>query len=265
MTGLVWLHRIIHGVLAMALALFLWSSYDAWLGDNSRKLWNTVLSETSHGTWMTPPGEGPFPAIVVLHEWWGLNQNTLELSELLVKDGYAVLAIDTFRGRVAHYFPGALLLNLTTNQLNVQKDIDSGMTWLRQNPMVITDKIAVLGFCFGGREAMRLGVRDADIASLVTLYDGSMITDKAELGYLGAKGPVLAIYGEDDTRIPVSLVKRFESAMNVSGIDNTTEIYPDAVHAFLSPTTINEEGAAQAAWQQIKDFFAQTLQTASIN
>ena len=265
MKRLGWLNRIIKGTLALTLALFLWSSYDAWLGADSHKLWNTVLSETAHGTWMTPPGEGPFPAIVVIHEWWGLNQKTLDMSELLVEEGYAVLAVDAYRGRVAEYLPGALQLVLTTDQINIQKDIDAGMAWLRQNPLVMADKIAVLGFCFGGRQAMELGVRDADIAGLVTLYGGSMVTDQAAVGNLGAKGPVLAIYGEADQSIPITLVKDFESAMKGAGIDNRVEIYPGVGHAFVTPTTINEEGAAQAAWQQIKDFFAQTLQTASIN
>jgi len=252
-------------ILALITVFVLWSSYDAWLGKDSRDSWNTVLSDNAHGRWMTPEGDGPYPAIVLIHEWWGLNENMVAMSELLVKEGYAVLAVDAYRGRLATTIPGALQLFLTTDHINIRSDIDDAMTWLSKNPLVQQDRIGVIGFCFGGREALELGRRFPDIAAMVSLYGGDMTTDSRDMGFLGDNGPILAIYGEDDSRIPVELVKRFESAMNVAGIENTVSIYPGAGHAFVTPDTINASGAAQTAWTQIKDFFEENLQTVAAN
>lgn len=255
------LNKVVQVFLAIVTVFVLWSSYDAWLGEDSRGLWNTVLSDNAHGRWLTPETDGPYPTIVLIHEWWGLNTNIISFAELLVDEGYAVLAVDAYRGRLATTFPGALQLYLTTDHINIRSDIDDAMTWLSENPLVQKDNIGILGFCFGGREAMELGRRFPDIAGLATLYGGEMTTDSRELGLLGKNGPVLGIYGEDDSRIPVELIKRFESAMNVAGIDNTIAIYPGVGHAFITPETIQQAGAAQTAWQQVKDFFDTTLQT----
>ena len=257
--------RLLNTTLQLLIGLItifvLWSSYDAWLGEDSRKLWNTVLSDNAHGRWITPEGEGPYPTIVLIHEWWGLNEEIVSFAELLVDEGYAVLAVDAYRGRMATTIAGAIQLVLTTDHLRIRSDIDDAMVWLANNPHVQQDHIGVLGFCFGGREAVELGKRFPDIAALVTLYGSDMTTDARELGMLGKNGPVLGIYGEDDSQIPVDLVKRFESAMNVSGIENTVSIYPDVGHAFVKPDTIQQPGAAQTAWQQIKDFFNANLQS----
>jgi carboxymethylenebutenolidase len=207
-----------------------------------------------------PTGEGPFPAVLLIHEWWGLNEDIIALADRLAEQGYVVLAVDAYRDKTSNTVPGALMLTFTVPGEQIQADIAASFAYLLSLPQVQAEQIAAVGFCFGGRQAMLLGTRQADLAATVTFYGGSPITSADALGSLGENGPVLGIFGEEDASIPLEEVRAFESAMNTRNISNTITIYPGVGHAFLNSENIDEPGAPQQAWNQLLDFLAVTLQ-----
>lgn len=205
-----------------------------------------------------PEGEGTFPAVLMVHEWWGLNAELTEMADILAEQGYIVLAPDTYRGRVATTVPGALTLRLSADEARVDGDMQAAFDYLVALPNVDPARIGVMGFCYGGGVALRHAVANESIAGTINLY-GDTIADPDDFGALLTSGrPVLGIFGEEDNQIPVSEVEDFRAALEAAGIPHEVTIYPGVGHAFVNPETISG-GAAQAAWAQILDFWAETL------
>ena len=206
-----------------------------------------------------PEGKGPFPAVLMIHEWWGLNQDVTILADALAREGFIVLAPDALRGDLATSVPAAIALSSRTPKEQIATDLDGAIVFLRNHPDVDASRIGTMGFCFGGRESMRLGIRTDGLAAVVTLYGSSLVVDPEKLGFLGSAGPVLGIFGEKDSSIPLREVERFTDALNTVGAESTITVYPDVGHAFVKSSTYQNDEAAGKAWNQVVDFFKQTL------
>lgn len=206
-----------------------------------------------------PVGQGPFPAVLMIHEWWGLNRDIAALADAMAAHGYVVLAADSFRGSVARIPADAMKLVSGTPASQVAGDLDAALAYLRSRPNVNPDKVASLGFCFGGSQSMHMGTRRPELAAVVILYGGGPITDAQKLGSLPSAGPVLGIYGEQDGSIPVSQVRAFEQAMKDRGVSATVTIYPGVGHAFVKSSAYASGGAPQQAWEQVVGFLDRTL------
>jgi len=214
---------------------------------------------TLQGYLAIPPGAGDHPGVLMLPEWWGLNHDITLMADALAKEGYLVLAADPFRGKVAQTPDEAMKQVTGTPQAQVAADLDAALNFLRSHPLVKADKVAVLGFCFGGTQAMFQGTRRADLAATVILYGPGPIPDAAKLGSMGKSGPVLGIYGEQDPNIPVDQVQAFQNALKAKGVENTVTIYPGVGHAFVKSTTYQNGEAAQKAWEQVVGFIDRAL------
>jgi carboxymethylenebutenolidase len=202
----------------------------------------------------------PYPAMLMVHEWWGLNGEIADLADALAEQGYVVLAVDTYRGRLATTVPGALLLRITVPKDRVDQDMQTAFDWLAADPRIDPARIGVMGFCYGGGVALRLATLNPSVAATINLY-GDTIEDPAGFGALLTSGrPLLGIFGELDAQIPVSDVRAFEDALAQTTIPHTVTIYPGVGHAFVTPTGIREPGAPQDAWTQILVFLADHLQ-----
>lgn len=214
---------------------------------------------TLQGYLATPPSSGPSPAVVMIHEWWGLNHDTTLLADALAREGFVVLAADAFRGSVADTAAGARKQVTETPRQQIAADLDAALDFLRSHPQVDADRVASLGFCFGGTQSMYMGTRNPELAAVVIFYGSGPIQEAAQLGVMREAGPVLGIYGEEDRGIPVEQVRNFENALNSRDIDNTITIYPGVGHAFVKSDTYQAGGAPQQAWDQMVGFLREKL------
>ncbi len=208
-----------------------------------------------------PDGDGPFPSVLLIHEFYGINQDIIQKADLLAEQGYQVLAVDAYRGKTTHLIPHAIWLVLTTPQGQIEADIDASYRYLAQLAESDPGNIAAVGFCFGGTQVMHLATRNPDLAAAAIFYGSGPITEPDELGEMGQSGPILGIYGEQDQSIPVSQVRAFEAAMNSRGISNQVNIYPGVGHAFVTMESMSVPGAAQQAWRQMLDFLNDNIKS----
>lgn len=209
-----------------------------------------------------PSTPGPHPVVIMIHEWWGLNPTIAGMADALAQEGYVVVAPDLFRGSTTSWIPRAIYQVSTANNDQINSDLDAVYAWLASQPDLQLNKIGVIGFCFGGRTALRYSLHNpAGIAATGVFY-GMATTDPAELKAL--KAPVLGVFGGADTSIPLDDVQAFERGLNEAGIANTVTVYPDQPHAFVSDAqAIRRPGAPQEAWNQLLGFLAKNLKDAA--
>jgi carboxymethylenebutenolidase len=214
---------------------------------------------TLKGYLALPQGSGPHPAVLMIHEWWGLNHDVTLLADALAQEGYLVLAADAFRGQVAAAPAEAMKLVTGTPREQIAADLDAALRYLRSHPQSDPRRVATLGFCFGGTQAMFQGTRRPELAATVIFYGGGPLQETAQLGSMGRNGPVLGIYGEQDSSIPVAQVRAFENALKARGLDYTITLYPGVGHAFVKSGTYRNGAAAEQAWRQMVAFLAGAL------
>jgi carboxymethylenebutenolidase len=214
---------------------------------------------TLRGYLATPGSNAPSPAVVMIHEWWGLNHDTTVLADALAREGFVVLAADAFRGSVADTVAGARKQVTETPREQISADLDAALDFLRSDPRVDGERVATLGFCFGGTQSMYMGTRNPELAGVVIFYGGGPIQEANQLGSMKDAGPVLGIYGKEDRGIPVAQVRKFEDAMESLGVENTITVYPRVGHAFIKSDTYQSGGAPQQAWNQMVNFLKITL------
>lgn len=185
-------------------------------------------------------------AIILLHEFFGLNPSIVEKADLLAKDlGCTVIAPDSFRGTVTDFVPKAIWLALTTPQDRVNDDLDAVCKYLGFNDDGISmkagsaKKLAVVGFCYGGGKAIRYTTQRKPNAATVLFY-GSPVTDVKELQQLNA--PVCGVFGDGDAQFPSSLLDKFQSSLDEAGVNNDVRVYKGVGHAFWKDVGQIERG-----------------------
>ncbi|HSV86507.1 MAG TPA: dienelactone hydrolase family protein [Levilinea sp.] len=204
-----------------------------------------------------PQGSGPFPAAIMIHEFYGLNESIASKAEGLAEEGYIVVAPDTFRGSTTAWIPRAIFQVITTDPAQVNRDLDSVFAWMATQPDIRPESIGVLGFCYGGRAALSYSLHNNSIAATVVFY-GAPETDPAVLAAL--PGPVLGIFGGADTSIPLDDVRAFESGLQQAGIPHEITIYEGQPHAFVTSMDAVRAGGVQAqAWNQMVAFLNASL------
>jgi carboxymethylenebutenolidase len=208
-----------------------------------------------------PDGEGPFPTVIMIHEFFGLNESIVSKADLLAQEGYLVVAPDTFRGSTTSWIPRAIYQVITTKPENINADLDSVYAWLESQPDADAARIATAGFCYGGRASLAYSLHNPQLAATVIFY-GSPETDPAVLKTL--PGPVLGIFGSADQSIPVDEVKVFDAALTQAGVPHEIKIYEDQPHAFVRDAAGIQSGGAQGeAWSQMLAFLATNLRNNS--
>ena len=214
--------------------------------------------ETVHGVLFTPKGKGPFPALVVIHEWWGLVPWVKEQAAKLSDQGYVTLAVDLYRGKatdspeVAH----ELMRGLPEDRAN--RDLLAAVQYLKSLKNVNPAKIGSIGWCMGGGYSLDLAIADPTLAADVINY-GHLATDPARLQQIHA--PILGLFGAKDNGIPPADVRKFEQDLKQMGKKIDVTIYPDAGHAFENPNNKAgyRAGDAADAWNRTVEFLAATL------
>ncbi|MFZ1397324.1 MAG: dienelactone hydrolase family protein, partial [Candidatus Promineifilaceae bacterium] len=203
-----------------------------------------------------PEEPGVYPGVLLIHEWWGFNEGMTVLADALATEGYVVLAADAYRGEVTTQVPRALYLRLSTPEEQVFNDVDAALAYLMSLDSVDNERLASMGFCFGGGHSLQLGMRQSENMALTILYYGAVVTNPDLLRPLTEGQGVLGVFGEEDASIPTADVLEFEAALNSLEIPNQITIYPGVGHAFLTEENFDEPGTAGQAWQQTLDFLA---------
>jgi carboxymethylenebutenolidase len=214
--------------------------------------------ETVSGILYTPVGKGPFPALIVIHEYWGLNDWVKQQAAKLAEQGYVALAIDLYRGKVADNPDMAHELMRGVPEDRAIRDLRAAFDFLESQPNVKKDRIGSIGWCMGGGYALDVALVEPHLAATVINY-GHLATDPAELKKINA--PILGLFGGQDRGITPDDVKKFQQAMEQLGKKIEVKIYPDAGHAFENPDNkagYRTEDAADA-WRRTVDFLAATL------
>ncbi len=207
-----------------------------------------------------PKGEGPFPAVVVIHEWWGLTDWVKQNADRLAAQGYVALAPDLYGGKstadpmVAHELMRAL------DPGDGLADLKGAVAYLGAQPFVKKDtRYGAIGWCMGGMYARTLA-QDSDAVGPTAICYGSISVEPGQVAKLKGK-PVLGIFGATDRGIPADKVRDFGKALDAAS-DATVDIqiYPGAGHAFMRKG--GDQYAAEAAddaWNRIDAFFAANL------
>ncbi len=215
--------------------------------------------ETVQGLLYTPAGKGPFPALVVVHEWWGLNDWVKEQASKLADQGYVSLAVDLYRGKVATSPDMAHELMRGVPEDRAKRDLHAAVEFLKAQPNVKKDRIGSIGWCMGGGYALDVALQEPDLAATVINY-GHLATDPEALKKINAS--ILGLFGGQDRGITPDDVHKFEQQLKQLGKKVEIKIYDDAGHAFENPNNQDGYRAADAAdaWQRTVDFLALTLQ-----
>lgn len=196
------------------------------------------------------------PAVVMVHEWWGLNDNIKEMADELAGEGYVVLGADLYNGEVATDPNRAreLSSSVRENPQQAITNLQSAVQYLASLPNVNGSRIAALGWCFGGGQSLQLALNSEQHPLAATvIYYGNLVNDTSELSKI--KWPVLGIFGDQDNSIPVDSVRAFGRGLNETGVTNEIYIYPGVGHAFANPSGDNYAPQETAnAWQKTLTF-----------
>ena len=213
---------------------------------------------SSSGYLARPTGNGPWPAVIAIQEWWGLDNQTESIADRLAGVGYLCFAPDLYHGELAklgdHEKASALVQKYAPSAPDELVDVYDA---LKAHPDS-NGKIGAVGFCFGGRMALSLGLR-RPLEALCTFYGGGMQQVFDRLDQL--KSPTLGLFGDRDQSIPVGTVEEFDKLLDKVGVEHEIVVYPNSGHAFFrdSDPSVYVPDAARDAWGRVTRFFAKHL------
>jgi carboxymethylenebutenolidase len=214
----------------------------------------------TRGYLAVPDGEGPFPALILIHEWNGLVDRVRQVADAFADQGYLALAADLYQGRTgSNRDENMALVNATRGDMAaVIRNLNQAQRLLRDRPDV-TGKIGVMGWCFGGGIALSyaLGGEHHDATAM---FYGSLIEDPAELAKLDH--PIYGTFAELDQGIPADQVERFAAALAALGIDNDIHVYDAVNHGFwlrVDEDRAAREEPARDAWERLVGFLGRVL------
>ena len=242
---------------ALLLACIMLIAISAFAADSKTVSYKSG-DETVQGVLYTPAGKGPFPGLIVIHEWWGLNDWVKEQASKLADQGYVALAVDLYRGRVATTPDEAHQIMRGVPEDRAKRDLHAAFEFLASQSNVKKDRIGSIGWCMGGGYSLDVALQEPTLAADVINY-GHLATDPDALKKINA--PILGLFGAQDKGIPPEDVRKFGEALDDMGKKIEIKIYDDAGHAFENPN--NKDGYRPAdaadAWRRTVGFLAANL------
>ena len=206
-----------------------------------------------------PDGAGPFPAVIVIQEWWGLDAQTKSIADRFAQEGYLAFAPDVYHGELAQLGDGETASKLVQKYApNTPSELATVFDALKSHADC-SGKIGSVGFCFGGRMSLALStLRPVD--AVCTFYGGGMQNIFDQLREK-LKAPVLGLFGDADVSIPAGTVQQFDELLDEVGVEHEVIMYPDSGHAFFrdSDPKVYKPEASQDAWERVMKFFAKHL------
>ena len=200
----------------------------------------------------------PLPGVIVIHEWWGLNDGVRSMADRIAAEGYVVLAVDLFGGGSTKSPAEAreMIVSVVENPALAEENIRQAYQFLVDSGQA--PKIGALGWDFGGGWALTTATLFPNDLDATVIFYGQVSSDEGRLAPVDV--PILGLFGANDSGIPVASVQRFERALQNLGKDHEIEIYPDVGHAFADPQGSNYDAAvAEQAWSRALAFLSQHL------
>lgn len=218
----------------------------------------TSGEDTVHAYLSIPEGKDTVPAIILIHEWWGLTDWMKQNARSFARNGYAALALDLYRGKVTTLPDEARKMKTELPKARVSQDVRAAFRFLQQQQNISPEKIGAIGWCMGGEYSLKAAAEISELASTIVVY-GELLNDSSSIKAINC--PVLGIFGEADASVTPAKVKVFQDAALSYEKQFEMEMYPNARHAFMNPN--NEAGysvlAASGAWIRIFTFIEKTL------
>lgn len=210
---------------------------------------------------------GKRPGVIVVHEWWGLNQYTRDRAEMLAKLGYVALALDMYgNGKTAEHpdDAGKFAMAVMQKMDTAKARFDAGLALLKNQPQTDTNKIAAIGYCFGGGIVLRMALDYENLNGVVSFH-GDLPTETIK-NPDSVTAKILVCNGADDPFNPPDKVKAFKNKMDSAGVEYKFVNYPGAKHAFTNPEADSlgkkfnlplayNKDADEKSWNEMKDFF----------
>jgi dienelactone hydrolase len=209
---------------------------------------------------------GQRPGVLVIHEWWGVNDYVKHRCEQLAALGYVAFAPDIYgKGKRASTMDEAraLVMPLYGDVPTLRARATAGLEELKKQPLCDANKIAVMGYCFGGKTALELARSGAPMLGVVSFHGGLATPNPEDAKKI--HGKVLVLHGADDPNVKPEEVAAFETEMRNAGVDWQLVKYGGAVHAFTNPAAGNDpskgmaynERADKRSWEAMRQFFAE--------
>ncbi|MBK8417272.1 dienelactone hydrolase family protein [Candidatus Villigracilis saccharophilus] len=220
---------------------------------------NLIQLGSVNGYIATPNGNGPWPAVIVIQEWWGLDAQTKSIADRFAQEGYLAFAPDLYHGELAQLGDGDTAMKLVQKYgPNAYLDLQSLFDALMSHPDC-NGKIGSVGFCFGGRMSLTLGI-SRPLNAICTFYGGGMQTI-FDLLRTNLKAPVLGLFGDADVSIPAGTVEEFDKLLDEVGVEHEVIMYPNSGHAFFrdSDPQVYIPDASKDAWERVNKFFHKHL------
>lgn len=205
---------------------------------------------------LPPKAKAPTPGVIVIHEWWGLNDHVRHWADRLAAEGYAALAVDLYEGKVATTADEARDLIQQVDDAKALATMLAGHTFLVDDPRIRAPRTASIGWCFGGRKSLELALGEPALDGAV-MYYGTPETDAAKLAPMQAE--FLGVFGLLDKSIPPEKVAAFRDALGQAGKQFEIREY-EANHAFANPSNPRyDEVNASQAWEVTRAFLRRVL------
>lgn len=201
--------------------------------------------------------QAPLPGVVVIHEWWGLNDHIRHWADRLAAEGYAALAVDLYGGVVAANPDQALAAMQAVDSQRALETLLAAERYLREDAAIRAPSTGSIGWCFGGSMSLQLALHAPELDAAVIYYGGKLVTDAQQLAAIRAR--VLGIFGSADASIPLEKVKAFQAGLTEAGVRHAIWSF-HGEHAFANPSRPSyRQGLAAEAWETTREFLAEAL------
>ena len=208
---------------------------------------------------------GKRPGVLVIHEWWGLNDHSKSKAKELAEAGYVAFAMDMYGDNKVTSHPAQAkewMQQTTSNVDDWQARANLGLKILKDHELVDTARVAAIGYCFGGATVMQLAYSGAEVAGVVSFHGSLPPATPEQAKMIRAK--VLVEHGNDDAFIPADRIVKFKSALDTARVDYTFHGYDGVRHAFTNPDAGSygienlkyDADADKKSWAAMNDFFA---------
>ncbi len=207
-----------------------------------------------------PEGSGPFPALIIIHEWNGLVDRVRQLADDLAAEGYVTLAVDLFRGRTGSTPDEnrALVQEAQADPAAMIANLDAAVAHLKGRSDV-TGRVGAMGWCFGGGVALSFGL-DGQYHEATAIFYGRLLDDPAVLA--GLSHEVYGTFAALDQGIPPAAVEAFQEALRQAGVEHDVHVYDDVGHGFWLRVDEDPDvrtAPALDAWERLKAYLDRTL------
>lgn len=214
----------------------------------------------TEGYLAVPAGEGPFPALIIIHEWNGLTDRVRQVADNFAAEGYLTLAADVYEGRTgSNADENRVLVNeVRENPEKMIANLNAAVSYLKGRDDV-TGRVGAMGWCFGGGVALSFGL-DGDHHEATAIFYGQLVDDPERLAHIDHE--VYGTFAELDGGIPPEAVGNFEEALRAAGIENDLHVYDEVNHGFwlrVDGAPEVRSGPALDAWQRLKAYLDRTV------